>query len=242
MKKSDVLIGCSSFSVGYWKGIFYPEDLASRDYLAFYSTKFKTVEINSTFYHKPTAKTLERWRENTTDDFKIFIKMPKAITHVGKLENTLSQTAEFCDHISAGLQHKLAGFLFQLPPSFKNTPENLEKVLKTVDKKYLNVVEFRHESWWNNEIKEILGKNSLIFCGVSIPKNIPDDFIINDEHFAYYRFHGVPEMFKSGYSDEELEKFASEVKKFSGTSYLFFNNTFGVAAIHNALNLKKMLE
>ena len=239
---SEVLIGCSSFSVGYWKGIFYPEDLPSRDYLAFYSTKFKTVEINSTFYHKPTAKTLERWRDSTTDDFKIFIKIPKTITHVARLENTAAQTSEFCDDIAAGLQQKLAGFLFQLPPSFKNTPENLEKVLKTMDGKYLNVIEFRDESWWITEIQEILREKGLIFCGVSIPKNIPDDFIINNENFAYYRFHGVPEMFKSSYSDEQLEKFADEVKSFSGTSYVFFNNTFGVAAINNPLFLKNKFE
>lgn len=239
---SDVLIGCSSFSVGYWKGIFYPEDLPSRDYLAFYSTKFKTVEINSTFYRKPIAKTLERWRESTTDDFKIFIKIPKTITHVSRLENTAAQTSEFCDYIAAGLQHKLAGFLFQLPPSFKNTAENLEKVLQTADEKYLNVIEFRDNSWWNTEIQEILREKSLIFCGVSIPKNIPEDFIINNENFAYYRLHGVPQMFKSSYSDEQLEKLADQVKKFSGTSYIFFNNTFGVAAINNALSLKNMFE
>jgi len=239
---SDVLIGCSSFSVGYWKGIFYPEDLPSRDYLAYYSSRFKTVEINSTFYRKPIAKTLERWRESTTDDFKIFIKIPKTITHVCRLENIAEQTSEFCDYISAGLQQKLAGFLFQLPPSFKNTPDNLEKVLQTVDKKYLNVIEFRDNSWWNTEIQEILREKSLIFCGVSIPKNIPEDFIINNENFAYYRLHGVPQMFKSSYSDEQLEKLADQVKKFSGTSYIFFNNTFGVAAINNALSLKNMFE
>ena len=239
---SDVLIGCSSFSVGYWKGIFYPEDLPSRDYLAFYSTQFKTVEINSTFYRKPTAKTLERWRESTTNDFKIFIKIPKIITHVGRLENTAAQTSEFCDYIAAALQHKLAGFLFQLPPSFKNTPENLEKVLQTVDEKYLNVIEFRDDSWWNTEIQEILRQKGLIFCGVSIPKNIPEDFIINNQHFAYYRLHGVPQMFKSSYSDEQLEKLAVQIKNFSGTSYVFFNNTFGVAAIINALFLKSLFE
>ena len=239
---SDVLIGCSSFSVGYWKGIFYPEDLPSRDYLAFYSTQFKTVEINSTFYRKPTAKTLERWRESTTNDFKIFIKIPKIITHLGRLENTYAQTSEFCDYFAAALQHKLAGFLFQLPPSFKNTPENLEKVLQTVDEKYLNVIEFRDDSWWNTEIQETLRQKGLIFCGVSIPKNIPEDFIISNEHFAYYRLHGVPQMFKSSYSDEQLEKLADQIKNFSGTSYVFFNNTFGVAAINNALFLKSLFE
>jgi len=239
---SDVLIGCSSFSVGYWKGIFYPEDLPSRDYLAFYSTQFKTVEINSTFYRKPTAKTLERWRESTTDDFKIFIKIPKTITHLGRLENTYAQTSEFCDYIAAALQHKLAGFLFQLPPSFKNTPENLEKVLQTVDEQYLNVIEFRDDSWWNTEIQEILRQKGLIFCGVSIPKNIAEDFIINNENFAYHRLHGVPQMFKSSYSDEQLEKLADQIKNFSGTSYVFFNNTFGVAAINNALFLKSLFE
>ncbi|WP_226064773.1 DUF72 domain-containing protein [Kaistella polysaccharea] len=238
MKTNKLYIGCSSFSVGYWKGIFYPENLPSKDYLSYYAAHLKAIEINSTFYRKPTAKTLEKWKESTPDDFKFFIKIPKTITHISRLEDTFEMTANFCKHIADGLQDKLAGFLFQLSPSFKNTPENLEKVVKTVDHRFLNVVEFRHESWWNSEIQNTLKENNIIFCGVSIPKNIPDDFISNNECFAYYRLHGVPEMFKSSYSEEQLQKLANDLENFKGTLFIFFNNTYGTAGIKNALHLQ----
>ena len=87
-----------------------------------------------------------------------------------------------------------------------------------------------------------LKAHNIIFSGVSIPKDIPDDFIINNEHFAYYRLHGKPELFKSEYSETELQNLASSVQKFKGTSYVFFNNTYGIAGIKNALYLKEILK
>ena len=83
---------------------------------------------------------------------------------------------------------------------------------------------------------------NIIFSGVSIPKDIPDDFIINNDDFAYYRLHGVPQMFKSEYSTTELEKLANTIKSYTGTSFIFFNNTFGIAGIKNALTLTENLK
>lgn len=240
--KNKLYIGCSGFSERLWKGFFYPEELAAKEYLSFYSKHLRAVEINSTFYRKPTLKTLEKWVNETEDDFKFFIKIPKTISHIKKLAETKTDTKEFCQHISSGLNQKLAGFLFQLPPSYIFTEENLEKLINTVDEDYLNVVEFRHSSWWNSEVFELLEKKNIVFSGVSIPKDISDDFIMNNKKFSYYRLHGKPTMFKSEYSESELEQLAAEVRKFEGTSFVFFNNTFGIAGIKNALFLSKIVE
>lgn len=239
--KDKNYIGCSGYSVGFWKGIFYPEDLPSKEYLNFYSKNLSAVEINSTFYRKPRPATLQKWVDETDEDFKFFIKMPKKISHLKKLENTTIETFEFCEYISSHLQNKLAGFLFQLPPSFHFTEENLQKVLDTVDDHFLNVIEFRHQSWWNSEVRAKLKSKNIVFSGVSIPKDIPDDFITNNNDFCYYRLHGVPQMFKSEYSNNQLEALAQNIEIFKGTTYVFFNNTFGTAAIKNALRLKKMI-
>ncbi|WP_312818041.1 DUF72 domain-containing protein [Kaistella carnis] len=239
--KNKRYIGCSGFAQGYWKGFFYPEDLPSKDYLAFYSEHLSAVEINSTFYRKPMVKTLAKWYDSTGTEFRFFIKIPKAITHLKKLTEVKQEVSLFCEYISGGLEEKLAGFLFQLPPSFQFTPENLEKVLNAGDRNYMNVFEFRHESWWNSEVQEALKKNAIIFAGVSFPKNIPDDVVINNDNTLYYRLHGVPQLFKSEYSESELEDLAKKIENFKGTSYLFFNNTFGVAGIKNALFLDKAL-
>lgn len=235
------LIGCSGFAVGFWKGLFYPENLPSRDYLSFYSKHVNAVEINSTFYRRPRPSTILKWVEETEDHFKFFIKIPKTITHLKKLDDTKSEVAEFCQYLAENLGAKLAGFLFQLPPSLHYTADNLAKVITTVDENYLNVVEFRHHSWWNPEIQNYLKEKNIIFAGVSIPKDIPNNFIINNDDFAYYRLHGNPEMFKSEYTEAELQKLAAEILKFKGISYIFFNNTYGPAAIKNALYLQEFL-
>ncbi|QOW09441.1 DUF72 domain-containing protein [Kaistella flava (ex Peng et al. 2021)] len=240
--KNKVYIGCSGFTERLWKGFFYPEELAAKEYLSFYSKYLNAVEINSTFYRKPTLKTLEKWFDETEDNFKFFIKIPKAITHIKKLAETEIDTSEFCTHISSVLKEKLAGFLFQLPPLFQFSEENLQKVLNTVDENYLNVVEFRHQSWWTSEVFETLKTKNIIFSGVSIPRDIPDVFIVNNEKFSYYRLHGKPAMFKSEYSETELKKLATDIQKFEGTTFVFFNNTYGIAGIKNALYLKEIVE
>lgn len=244
--KSKTYIGCSGFSERLWKGVFYPEDLPSKDFLAFYSQHLNAVEINSTFYRKPTQKTLQNWVNATPADFKFFIKIPKTISHLQKLVDTHDMTVEFCEHIYTGLQDKLAGFLFQLPPSFKYSEENLQKVLATVDSRFVNVVEFRHVSWWCDEVKQALQSANIVMAGVSIllksaDNQIPSEVVINHKDTLYYRLHGVPVMFKSEYSEAELTALAEQIKGFDGQKFVFFNNTFGTAGIKNALFLHKFL-
>lgn len=240
--KNKIYVGCSGFTGRDWKGFFYPKDLPAKEQVAYYSTKFNTVEINSTFYWKPRQQTLENWRTAVHGDFRFFIKIPKTITHVQKLHETREDVLVFCEYISEGLQDKLAGFLFQLPPSFIYSEENLHKVLATVNSSYLNVIEFRHSSWWRDDVFEILKENELVFSGVSYPKGISDHFIANHDKTAYYRLHGVPVMFKSEYSETELQELASEIKKSDREIFVFFNNTWGTSALKNALYLNQLLK
>ena len=125
--------------------------------------------------------------------------------------------------------------------SCKPAAENLDKVLNTVEEKYLNVVEFRDKSWWTKEVQKKLGEKNIVFSGVSIPRDIPDELVLNNVDFAYYRLHGVPHLFKSEYSEEKLIQLADQVKNFDGTFYIFFNNTNGIAAFKNALFLSQNL-
>ena len=240
--KHKLYIGCSGFTNRDWKGFFFPEELPSKEQLNFYSTQFNSVEINSSFYRRPRLQTLQNWYERTGEDFKFFIKIPKTITHIKRLKATAAETADFCSHVHEGIREKLAGFLFQLPPSFHYSEEHVEQVIETVDSGFLNVVEFRHKSWWNDEILEALKDKNIVFSGVSFPKDLPNDLIINNDKSAYYKLHGVPVLFKSEYSEEELKKLAKEIKKARQEVFVFFNNTWGTAALTNALYLKKLLE
>lgn len=240
--KGKVFIGCSGFSESLWKGFFYPEDLPSKDYLKYYSGHLNSVEINSTFYRRPRPTTIQKWYDESPEDFRFFIKVHKYFSHNKRMQDCKEELTVFCDNISKILKEKLAGFLFQMPPSFKYSEESLQRIIETADKNYLNVVEFRHNSWWNETVLDKLKKHEIIFCGVSFPKAIPDDVMVNSDDAIYYRLHGVPELFKSEYSEEELDKLATEIKKFSGTKYIYFNNTFGIAGIKNALYLDKILK
>lgn len=242
MKKGNLYIGCSGFYNNDWKGSLYPEDAKSKDFLTLYGKEFNCVEINSTFYRKPTAKTLLKWFDETPDDFKFFIKIPKTISHEKRLKDCKEDVSEFCSHIQNNLKNKLSGFLYQFPPSFKNTQENIDLILKNLDFSFLNVIEFRHESWWRNEIFDILKENNVIFSGVSFPGNPSEDVIINDPDILYYRLHGKPILYKSEYSEEFLNNLAEKIKNQHHETFIFFNNTWGNAAIKNSLHLKKILE
>lgn len=234
-------IGCSGFSNRDWIGEFYPEDLKSGDYLKYYSSVFNSVEINSTFYHKPTVKTLAKWYAETPETFRFFIKIPKSITHIAKLKDVKEQVADFCKYISSELKEKLGGFLFQLPPSYHFTDENLEGLLDVVNDNYLNVVEFRHASWWNDDVMTQIGERKIVFSGVSIPKNIPDEVVVNHPDILYYRLHGTPVLFKSEYPKEFLDALASQIKKADRTAYIFFNNTWGLGAVRNAKHFQLVI-
>ncbi|WP_262147758.1 DUF72 domain-containing protein [Chryseobacterium foetidum] len=242
MKKENVYIGCSGFYNNDWKGSLFPEDAKSKDFLTLYAKEFNCVEINSTFYRKPTAKTLLKWFDETPDNFKFFIKIPKTISHEKRLNECKEEISEFCNHIQSGVKEKLAGFLYQFPPSFKNTKENLDLICKNLDLKFLNVIEFRHESWWKDEIFQALKEMNIVFSGVSFPSNLPEDFIINNSDVLYYRLHGKPILYKSEYSDKNIENLADKIRQNNLKSYIFFNNTWGTAAIKNSLFLKKTLD
>lgn len=242
MKKENLYIGCSGFYNNDWKGSLYPENAQSKDFLSLYSKTFNTVEINSTFYRKPTSKTLSKWYDETPDEFRFFIKIPKTVTHLSRLENSKEEIALFCSHIQSNLKDKLSGFLYQLPPSFKNSAENTERIINNIDHGFLNVIEFRHSSWWKKDVFDLLKGHDIIFSGVSFPGDLPEDVIINHPDILYYRLHGKPILYKSEYSEDFIDKLAKKIRNSGKTAYIFFNNTWGTAAINNSLHLKNILE
>lgn len=242
MKKENLYIGCSGFYNNDWKGSLYPENTQSKDFLSLYAEVFNAVEINSTFYRIPTAKTLLKWHNETPESFRFFIKIPKAITHQKRLQDCKEEVTEFCQHIHEHLQQKLSGFLYQLPPSFKNTPENTDLLVNAIDSRFLNVVEFRHETWWTKQVFDLLRNNNIVFSGVSFPGNLSEEIIINHPEIIYYRLHGKPVLYKSEYSEDFLSHLAEGLSKTPQTVFIFFNNTWGTAAIKNAMFLKNIFK
>ena len=228
-------IGCSGFAYKEWKEVFYPPKLAQKNWFDHYTRHFNTLELNVTFWRFPTLKSLSTWYEKSPEDYIFSAKVPRWITHFRKLQETENMLEDFYGLLREGLKEKIGAVLFQMPPQFKYSAENLERVIHSADPGFLNVVEFRDESWWRSDVRSALAKNQITCCGVSFPKITFDDAIINTP-VAYYRFHGVPKLFYSEYDESFVHNIIDQhaAPKKLKTAYIYFNNTASVAALHNA--------
>lgn len=234
---SEIHIGCSSFYNNSWKEIFYPKELPSKQWFAYYCEHFDTYEINATFYKFPTLKIIQNWFDRSPENFLFSVKAPKEITHLREFIDCEELLKQFYSIISEGLQHKLACVLFQFPPSYHYSLEKLEHIISNLDLKFKNVLEFRHESWWNSEVQKQLADKKITFCSVSHPK-LPEP-ILTDSPFVYIRLHGKTKMFYSNYSKEELKHYGDLIS--NKNAFVYFNNTASSAGVLNALELKKLI-
>jgi uncharacterized protein YecE (DUF72 family) len=236
------VIGCSGFYYKHWKNGFYPVDLPQKKWFAFYNEHFNTVELNVTFYRFPQLSFLQDWYDKTPADYKFSVKAPRGITHYKQFINCEQLLADFYGVIQEGLKEKLGCVLFQLPPRIKYKEEKLQQVIDALDQGFTNVVEFRHESWWTAEVYKRLAKNRISFCGQSHPL-LPDEIVQNNKTL-YYRFHGVPDLYRSPYETTTLHNFVDEVEanKKVKEAYVYFNNDIEVSAIKNALDMKSYVQ
>jgi uncharacterized protein YecE (DUF72 family) len=234
-------IGCSGFHNKDWKGKFYPAGLAQNKWFEYYCSRFNTLELNTTFYRFPRVEFLQRWYDNSPYGFVFSIKAPRLITHYKQFIDSARMLSDFYTSAIDGLKEKLGPVLFQLPSGIAYNEDFLNRIIQAVDKAFVNVIEFRHASWWNNYVYTELTKNKIIFCGVSHP-DLSQQVIANIST-VYYRFHGLKRLYFSQYTNRHLEEFANELiqKTSVKTAYIYFNNTATMAAIKNAEQLEKIL-
>ncbi|MEN2412419.1 DUF72 domain-containing protein [Flavobacterium mesophilum] len=235
--KNQVLIGCSSYNNRFWKGVFYPENLPSSKWFDYYSQHFDTYEFNGSFYKFPTIRIFQNWYNKAPEGFLFSVKAPKEITHIRKFEACEDLLNDFYNCCKEGLKEKLACVLFQFPPTYTFTSERLQHIIQNLNLDFKNVIEFRHESWWNQEVWNSFLENNITFCSVSHPK-LPRT-IFTDFPFVYIRFHGVPKMFYSSYSFDELLEIKNEIAAKQG--FIYFNNTASDAGILDALEMKRIV-
>lgn len=235
-------IGCSGFSYIEWKEEFYPKGLAQKDWFSYYTQQFNTLELNVTFYRFPTLAMLKGWYTKAPEGFSFSAKVPRTITHYKKFTDTHQTMQDFYSVLELGLENKLGCVLFQLPPSYIYSEEALAKLLNHINPAFKNAVEFRHQSWWRQDVQKILAANSIAFCGVSFPKISFDDAVINTP-ICYYRFHGVPKLFYSEYDEAFLQKIHSQIASDEKVKeiFIYFNNTASLAALHNAKYFQQLI-
>jgi uncharacterized protein YecE (DUF72 family) len=272
---SQLFIGTSGWIYSHWTGIFYPEDLPSKNKpphqyiggggkLKYYSRYFKTVEINYSFYHLPRPSTYQNWYQQVPEDFLFAVKASRFITHIKRLKGVKEAWQQFIKN-ALYLKEKLGPILFQFPPSFGATKENIERLEQflTLLKIYRGqtpvnlryALEFRHKSWCdpegkpsvsyevNEKIYKLLKKYNVAWVIADSPSWPKAEVITAD--FIYIRMHGSKVLFSSKYTKEEISSVAQKIKKWllqGKDVYCYFNNDVMGYAIENAKELIKLCE
>ena len=202
MSKS-VYVGTSGYNNPEWRGTFYPEKFSTTKMLAYYAERFRTVEINYTFYRMPTEKLLKGWSDGTPDNFSFTLKAPKRITHDAKLQRCEDNTQAFC-RTAATLGPKLGVLLFQLAPNFKKNTEVLKSFLELLPEGTRAAFEFRHASWFEADVFDALRARNVALCIADSEKlSTPIEATAD---YGYLRLRD------EGYQQADIEKWASVVK------------------------------
>jgi uncharacterized protein YecE (DUF72 family) len=235
-------IGTSGWHYDHWRRTFYPEKLPRKDWLDYYTRHFNTVEINASFYRLPQESTFTAWHRAVPSGFCFAVKVSRFITHIKRLKDSREPLGTFVDRAKY-LQNSLGPLLYQLPPGLQRDDARLEAFLVLLDNKLRHVFEFRHRSWMDEAVFNLLRKYNAGFCVFDMPDFTSPVVVTAD--FAYIRFHGKNNLYSGCYPDAELADWAERLHKLPpglGTIYVYFNNDAGGYAIENALTLRKLLE
>ncbi len=257
MPKGKLFIGTSGWVYLHWEDIFYPEDLPSKDKLKYFSQHFKTAEINYSFYHLPRLTTYQNWYNQTPEDFVFAVKASRFITHVKRLKGVKEVWETFIKN-ALNLEEKLGPILFQFPPSFRAGATEIKrledflkylaslkisssKVNKLITKNKLRYAfEFRHQSWCNQKVYNLLKKHNAAWVIADSPSYPKAE--VATAKFVYIRMHGSKVLFTSNYTKKELEALSQKIKRWlkSADVYVYFNNDAIGYAIENAKELIKL--
>ena len=212
-----LFIGTSGYSYPKWKGRFYPEKLPQKQMLGYYAERFGAVEINNTFYKMPVASDVTSWTEQVPKSFRFALKAPQTITHFKRLKDAEEPTAQFF-HIVAALKARLGPVLFGLPPNFKRDLPRLRAFLHFIPKKQKVAFEFRHPSWFDEEVYDCLRKHHIALC-IAHTEEFPLPEMISTAAFGYVRLRC------ESYSAKDLAKWVERIQTQPWQeTYVFFKH------------------
>jgi len=237
---SLIFIGTSGWSYKSWEKSFYPNSIPNAQQLEFYTTQFSTVEINATFYRLPTEKMVLGWRDRAPEGFVYAVKGSRYITHMKKLANLDGALTKFFDRIEP-MEKRIGCILLQLPPFQQRDDQKLDKFLRQLPRKYRHAVEFRHVSWQDEQVFDILRDHAAAHVSVS-SLGMPANFTVTTD-LVYIRFHGLEGGAAHDYTRRELESWAEHIRRQADegqTVYAYFNNDANVRAPRNAKLLISM--
>ena len=211
-------VGTSGYNYPEWRATFYPAKLPAAKMLAYYVERFSTVEINATFYRMPNAKTVAGWGATAPAGFTYVLKAPQRITHFARLRGVDEPLRYFCDTAGA-LGDKLGPLLFQLPPNFKKAADRLGELLATLPGGLRVAFEFRHESWFDEEVYALLRTRNAALCIADTEEGSTPAVATAD--FGYLRLRAVE------YTGDDLRRWIETIERVGAgwrDAFVFFKH------------------
>ncbi len=206
---SRLFVGTSGWAYPSWKPEFYPEKLPQKNFLKYYATQLNTVEVNFTFRQLVKETTIEKWLNETPQEFRFGIKAHQVITHIKRLKATEDFVKRFLGTIEALARvERLGPVLFQLPPNLKADRELLETFLATIPRGLRAAFEFRHTSWFGDDIFHMLHEYNIALCVAETEERTTPDVVTAD--FCYYRFR------KPTYTPDERRDMVDRIQQHLG--------------------------
>ncbi len=236
----QIRIGTSGWNYPHWRGVFYPKGLSTKKWLIYYASYFDTVEVNATFYGTPKEGTFRRWYQETPENFLFALKASRFITHVKRLRKIEEPLARFYQTISP-LREKIGPLLFQLPPSLKYDPHLIGDFLDLLDLRYQTSLEIRHASFHQERFLTQLKEKNVALCFSDTAGRYPSLLLELTADFIYVRLHGSRVLYRSCYTEEELNLWADRIRSWGLPGYVYFDNDALGWAVPNALRLKELL-
>lgn len=200
----NLYVGTSGYSYKEWKGTFYPEDLPDKQMLRFYGERFRSVEINNTFYRMPKASVLEAWATEVPADFKFVLKAAQRITHQQQLKGA-SDSVSYLLEVASTLEERLGPLLFQLPPYLKKDVPRLREFLWLLRPHCRAAFEFRHQSWFDEDVFGLLRDHQAALCIAEAENDLEIPFVSTAD-WGYLRLR------RPDYGDAELKAWAKRVR------------------------------
>jgi uncharacterized protein YecE (DUF72 family) len=215
----DLIVGTSGYSYKEWKGTFYPEDLSGAKMLSFYARQFRSVEINNTFYRMPDPSMMTKWAGEVPDGFTFVLKAPQRITHHKKLAGA-EDDVRYLFETAAALGPKLGPVLFQLPPFARKDAQRLQAFIEWLPPERRVAFEFRHESWFDDEIAAILRGRDAALCAADTDEvEDPESILRPTASWGYLRLR------RTDYSDDALAAWRGRIDRQPwSAAYVFFKH------------------
>jgi uncharacterized protein YecE (DUF72 family) len=201
----NLYVGTSGYSYKEWKGTFYPDDLPEKQMLRFYGERFRTVEINNTFYRMPKETVLQDWGAEVPAEFRFVLKASQRITHMQRLKDAGDSVA-YLLKVARALKERLGPLLFQLPPNMKKDAPRLRDFLRLLPPDRPAAFEFRHQSWFDEEIFGLLRERQSVLCIAEAENDLEIPFVSTAD-WGYLRLR------RPDYGDAELKAWGERVRQ-----------------------------